>query len=83
MAIVGKRRVEEQIIPARDIDERTCDICGEDATTRTSCKACERDLCGRHQIDILRVQSGEYRAGEEWYGIYCKECLIAEINKRY
>lgn len=82
MAIIGKRKIPEQIIPAREMDEKICDICGADGTGRTPCQRCGKDLCSSHQLDVL-IQLANFKLGEEWAGIFCKECLIAEINERY
>lgn len=83
MVIIGKKIRPAEIIPERETDEKACDICGGDATDRTPCDRCKKDLCRRHQIDVLRVQSAKYKQGDELSGIYCKSCLIAEIKKRY
>lgn len=82
MAIVGKIMTEEVIIPAREKDRRICDICGADATDRVPCMRCKKDICDDHFFDVYRMAWGHYRPEEELSGIYCKECLIAEINKR-
>ncbi len=83
MAITGKRVIEEIIIPAREVIEKVCDICGADATEKTTCRRCKRDLCADHQIEANRLVSGQYIENKELTGIYCKECLIAEITERF
>ena len=83
MAITGKRIMPEQIIHASEKDEKVCDICGADATDRSPCQKCKKDLCSKHQLDVYRVQTAEYQVGKELSGLFCKECLIAEINERY
>ena len=83
MAILRMLKIEEQIIPAHEVEEKVCDICGADATGRAHCDICKKDLCPDHQIDVWRIYSGRYRREEEFHGFYCKECLIAEIKKRF
>ena len=92
MAITGKKIVkEQQIIPASEVDEKACDICGMDATWRTPCMICKKDLCAEHLIDVNGTSDGRYLSmvidssdrQERFSGIYCRQCLIAEINKRF
>ncbi len=94
MAVRGTRI---ETIPGREIEVtiKSCDICGMDATGRSGCARCEKDLCGKHQLLII---SG-IRNGVNSYTIvsfqeddkkefrvisgatWCKECLIKAIGE--
>jgi len=79
MTVIRKER-ETQTIEREKII-RICDICGEDATDRASCNICHKDLCSKHQIDVSGMRRGDYRGTEILGNIYCKECLIKEIQQ--
>ena len=83
MATIGKVVRPEEIIPAMEIDQTICDICGEDASGKTPCTICKKDLCSKHQIDVQRIMSGTYDLVLDISGVFCRECLIAEIKKRF
>ena len=76
-------RTETEVIPEsrREKQIKTCDICGGDATDRTQCRVCKKDLCADHQIDVLSgLRDGNY-AKEFPSGIYCKQCLLGGVTK--
>lgn len=81
----GKMRVE--FIPERrfEQEERICDICSGDATSRAPCSMCKKDLCSSHQIDVHGVMwSGIYGSNPKIEGgLYCKECLLAAIRNTF
>jgi len=80
MAVIRKEK-ETRIIE-REKAIRICDICGEDATDRVPCCICHKDLCPKHQIDVSGIRRID-NPGIEFFGIYCKDCLIKEIERLY
>ena len=84
MALKGTR-IEKEYVREREIKIRTCDICGEDATERTPCTLCKRDLCQDHQIDVREITSAYYWKREDLQirGVHCKECLLKLINEKF
>lgn len=81
MAVI---RIETDIIPEQRRERyiKACDICGNDATDRTSCRICGKDLCSKHQIDVTgSIKRGDYMGTEIMENIYCKQCLLKEIEK--
>lgn len=61
-----------------EIDTLICDICGLEATGRSPCRICKRDLCGTHQLDFHGI--GYYPQEKVPTGIYCSECLVKRIQ---
>jgi len=61
---------------------KKCDICGKDASGRSPCRVCYKDLCRDHQIEvnsISTIQNGNQK--ELFSGVYCKECLLKLIQE--
>ncbi len=80
-------KVVVEVIPAvpayeSRCEERMCDICGENATGRTPCSICRRDLCSEHQLDVQgRIHTGEYKETNAIQGhLFCEDCLIKAIQ---
>lgn len=70
----GKIRREEEPARVREYEEHICDVagCDGDATGRSSCERCKKDLCGKHQVEVWvrRHMEGWYRtAGINGYGL--------------
>ena len=82
MAKTGKTRTESYPARSYEIDVLVCDIpgCGGDATNRTPCSQCRRDLCYRHQLEA-DICVGRNHFDKAISNIYCKFCLIQEIEK--
>ncbi len=83
----GTRKEPDRLIKGMEIDVLVCDKCGADATNRTPCDICKKDLCSKHQIDtIYDISSGVYSHDPKYdvkRGLYCRECLIQAILETF
>lgn len=69
-----------------EVETKVCDICNADASERTPCIVCKKDLCSLHQLYITRDTS-DFMARDDdtkmilyvQAGSYCKDCLIEAL----
>ncbi len=91
MSIIGARA--EKVCYDRLIEIKVCDICGADATDRTPCRICKRDICANHQRDMMElrqvlypsvvIKTGNYDHKDDKTiesGIYCTACLASLLE---
>lgn len=87
MAVIGRTEETTRIVVDPPHDIKICDICSEDATGRTPCRVCKKDLCSTHQLQLRSdLENADWDRPEREAlpgGIYCSPCLIEKIKETF